>query len=74
MHLNHILRIAALTMLASTTASSQPADPIPGEIRTAVQARVDNTYNRGIIIGVLDRGGTHYYSYGHGSAAADSTG
>jgi CubicO group peptidase (beta-lactamase class C family) len=37
-----------------------------------VQARVDNTYNRGIIIGVVDRGGTHYYSYGLGSAAGDS--
>ena len=33
---------------------------------------MDNTYNRGIIIGVVDRGGTHYYSYGHGSAAGDS--
>jgi CubicO group peptidase (beta-lactamase class C family) len=72
MHLNYVYSVAAFLMLVLSVAASQPADPIPAEVRAAAQARVDNNYTPGIIIGVIDNGGAHYYSYGHGSAAVDT--
>src|SRR5690349_21022287 len=72
MNVNCIYRAAAFLLLAYSVASSQPADPVPADIRAAAHARVDNNYTPGIIIGVIDKEGTHYYSYGHGSAAGDT--
>jgi CubicO group peptidase (beta-lactamase class C family) len=73
-----LLRSLPVVLLLLMIMNGQPlhtqpsAGWIPDSVMAAIRTRVDNTYTPGIIIGVVDKGGTHYYSYGRGSAAGDS--
>jgi len=37
---------------------------IPADVKEAIRFRVDHGYNVGIIVGIINPGGTRYYSYG----------
>jgi serine-type D-Ala-D-Ala carboxypeptidase/endopeptidase len=40
------------------------AATVPQSIKTSIQRRVDYAYNPGIVIGIVDRNGRDFYSYG----------
>lgn len=37
---------------------------IPDDIKQSIRQRIDNSYNAGIIVGIINPQGTQYYSYG----------
>lgn len=41
-----------------------PSMKIPEDIKASVRQRIDNGYNIGVIVGIIDLNGTEYYSYG----------
>lgn len=43
---------------------TQPDKGIPKEVKESIQQRVDAGINAGIVVGVSDDSGTHFYSYG----------
>ncbi len=56
-------------IMTGTTLSAQSHSKIPDEIQATVRARVEAGDNRSIIIGIVDAGGTRYFSHGSISAA-----
>ena len=54
--------------MTSTTLSAQPGPKIPDDVQATVRARIEAGDNRSIIIGIVDSGGTRYFSHGSISA------
>jgi CubicO group peptidase (beta-lactamase class C family) len=68
------LAVAALAALASAAPlRAVQAPEIPGEVKESICLRVDNGYNAGIVVGLVTRGGTQYYSYGKPSLSGGGT-
>jgi D-alanyl-D-alanine-carboxypeptidase/D-alanyl-D-alanine-endopeptidase len=56
---------AALCLLLAATAAARAQEPqIPDDVKANVQARVDDGWSVGIVVGVVDSTGAHYFSYG----------
>jgi CubicO group peptidase (beta-lactamase class C family) len=65
-HLTHVLLSATVLLLAVPGLTAQ-AIALDQELEHTVRVRVDNGYNVGIVIGVVDEQGKRYYSYGETS-------
>jgi CubicO group peptidase (beta-lactamase class C family) len=55
---------ASVLALSFFGAAQLDAASIPQTIKTSIQRRVDYAYNTGIVIGIVDRNGRAFYSYG----------
>jgi D-alanyl-D-alanine-carboxypeptidase/D-alanyl-D-alanine-endopeptidase len=55
--------LLAVLINVPTAAPAQSIE-ISDEVKSSIRARVDNGYNVGIIVGVVDQQGTRYFSYG----------
>jgi len=63
----HYLGAAALATLlagAALPAARAQGFQIPDDAKASVRLRVDNGYSVGIVLGVVDRAGARYFSYG----------
>jgi CubicO group peptidase (beta-lactamase class C family) len=58
--------LAAQTILVAANATAQQVE-ITEEIRASIRARVDNHYEVGVVVGVIDDRGPRYYGYGETS-------
>jgi CubicO group peptidase (beta-lactamase class C family) len=67
-----LLLIFLTLSISSRLMAQHTAMYVSDSVKASVRARVDNGYNYGIIVGVVDPGGTYYYGYGKGSATGDS--
>jgi serine-type D-Ala-D-Ala carboxypeptidase/endopeptidase len=56
--------IPVLFLLAGFLPSCQAQTGIPQEVKDNIKLRVDNGINPGIVVGVVDADGVHFYSYG----------
>jgi len=57
-----MLTLSVLAVMLSTRATF--AVEIPDEVKASIRARVDNGYNVGIIVAVMDADGTKHFAYG----------
>ena len=55
---------ALLIFFASHLASCQAQTAISEEVKANIRSRVDKEINTGIVVGIVDAEGTHYFSYG----------
>ena len=51
-------------LISVPTATTTQSIEISDEVKSSIRARVDNGYNVGIIVGVVDQQSTRYFSYG----------
>ncbi len=61
--LHHVPLSVAILLLAFQGLAAQTTQ-LGDELERTVRARVDNGYNVGIVVGVVDERGTRYFSYG----------
>ena len=59
-----VFTLALLFCCLTITGRAQEASPIPDEVVQSIKARVDGGINPGIVVGLIDDSGVHYYPYG----------
>ncbi len=62
--LKNILAFLLFLVIILPTGNSQETSPITEETKKVIKSRVDDGINAGIVVGVIDAEGTHFFSYG----------
>lgn len=56
---------ALCLLLAAAAVARAQGIPIPDDVKASVRARVDNGWSVGLVVGIVDRAGARYFSYGN---------
>ncbi|MEE8572659.1 MAG: serine hydrolase [Gemmatimonadota bacterium] len=65
--------LVALALVAGPVICVAQAQEIPESVQQSIRDRVDHDYNVGIVVGVVNPHGTHYYAYGRTRIGAEGT-
>lgn len=61
-----------IILITFSRCDTKPKQDLPDDIKKETQVRIDKEYHLGTIIGIIDKDGTRYYSFGQKSLSDDS--